>query len=380
VEANVLPDLNAAYLQPEPLETARTIPASWYTHAGFHTWDRDHVFAKYWQLVGPVSKVQSPGDFVVGEIAGSPILILRDKDNTLQGFYNVCRHRGGPLATEDGNTSVLRCHYHGWTYSLSGNLIGTPEFEGVQCFNPEEFSLPSILVGEWEGLVFACLNPNPVPLERMLSGISERIAPISLKGLQFYETHYYDVACNWKLYVDNYMEGYHLPMVHPGLSKLLDYKEYTTETFEYHSVQQSPLRSDTNFYNSDGGNAYYYFVFPNMMLNIMPNRLQTNLVVPLSENRCRVIFDYYYGNVTQEEGKALIKEDLVFSEEIQQEDIDICERVQKGLASGSYHQGRFSVKRELGVHHFQSLLKTAYRDGLTAPHSKSEPQACTLPC
>ena len=174
----------------------------------------------------------------------------------------------------------------------------------------------------------------------------------------------YSVACDWKVYVDNFLEGYHLPLVHPELCKTLDVSAYVTETFARHSLQHSPIRErgDGSVYGE--GDAFYYFVFPNVMLNVLPGRLQTNVVVPDGPGRCRVLFDFFYGDVDSPEAQAQIAADLAFSDAVQQEDIEICERVQIGLASRGYDRGRFSVECEAGVHHFQALLKTAIAEGL----------------
>jgi choline monooxygenase len=187
-------------------------------------------------------------------------------------------------------------------------------------------------------------------------GIAERIHPVDLGAWRFARHVAYDVACNWKVYVDNFLEGYHLPHVHPGLSKVLDYRAYETELFEWYSLQHSPLRNNEGIYGD--GTAWYYFIYPNVMLNIMPGRLQTNRVLPLGDDRCRVEFGYYYA----EDAAALARSanDERFSDEIQVEDIAICEAVQRGLASGVYEAGRLSPKRERGVWHFHQLLRSAY--------------------
>jgi choline monooxygenase len=185
-------------------------------------------------------------------------------------------------------------------------------------------------------------------------GIAERVAPVELAAMTFHSRVEYEVACNWKVYIDNFLEGYHLPHVHPGLSKVLDYRAYDTELFDWYSLQHSPLRDASDVYGD--GDAWYYFVYPNTMLNIMPGRLQTNVVVPLALDRCRVTFDYYFTG----DGASRSDSDLRFSDEIQREDIDICERVQKGLLSGGYVPGRLCPKREAGVWHFQNLLRQAY--------------------
>ena len=368
-------NISAGILQPQPLERAQTLPSCWYTQPDYHTGDLSWVISAQWQLVGHTSRLSTPGDHLVAQIANNPVMVVRGKEGQLNGFHNVCRHRGGPLAIEDGHCNVLRCRYHGWSYDLNGKLIGTPEFDGVQDFDPEAYGLPPVTVDTWEGFVFASLSDTAPPLAEVMAGISERIAPIELSKFRFATRVEYDIACNWKVYVDNYLEGYHINAVHPELAELLDYRNYVTETAPYYSLQHSPFRADAenNVYSaSNQGQAFYYFVYPNLMLNIMPRRLQTNLIVPLAHNRTRVIFDYYYDVAAGEDIDAMIREDLAYSELIQQQDIDICLQVQKGLESVSYDRGRFSVKRELGVHHFQELVKTAYRNGLES-RQKSAP-------
>ena len=209
------------------------------------------------------------------------------------------------------------------------------------------------------------LTKDGIPLQSLFKGIAERISPISFTAKQFFHRATYRVNCNWKVYVDNYLEGYHVPYVHPELFKLLDYQNYVTETFEYHSLQHSPFRQKDNPYGSDNDSAFYFFVWPCFMLNVLPNRLQTNLVVPGSHDWCTVIFDYFYDDIASEKAVKMIREDIEYSDKVQQEDIDICQRVQKGLASRAYTRGRFSVEMEQGVYHFQSLLKKAYSNALS---------------
>ncbi len=169
----------------------------------------------------------------------------------------------------------------------------------------------------------------------------------------------YTAACNWKAYVDNYAEGYHVPHVHPALNQLLDYRAYSTHCARWYSLQASPLDDDASFYGS--GEGLYYLLWPNTMLNILPGRLQTNRVVPLGVDRCRIDFDYYYAPGLAASDAPRIAQDQDLAEITQQEDIDICERVQKAFASGSYGVGRVHPTREQGVHHFQELYREAMR-------------------
>lgn len=356
--------LHPADLAPHPVESAHTLPASWYTDPAFHRFDQSAIFSRNWQFVGRESEVAKVGDQLVAEVAGKPVLVVRGEDGVLRGFFNVCKHRAGPIALRNGNSRNLVCKYHGWTYGLDGGLKRAPEMEGVADFDPCAIHLEPIQVALWESLVFVAMETPAAGLEQVLAGIAQQIAPIRLSEFRFETQVVYDIACNWKVYVDNYLEGYHLPLVHPGLNRLLDYRAYSTHTRDWYSYQHSPLDGDKGPYA--GGEAHYYFVYPNLMLNILPNRLQTNRVIALGSERCRVIFDYYYPDRESGEARAMIADDLRFSDEVQQEDIGICEHVQRGLASGAYHAGRLSAKRETGVHHFQNCLRAAYRAALAS--------------
>ncbi|HVC37090.1 MAG TPA: aromatic ring-hydroxylating dioxygenase subunit alpha [Gammaproteobacteria bacterium] len=343
-----------------PLSEALTLPAYAYADPAFHGFDLQHIFAVSWQPVGRADQVHAQGDHVVTEIAGRPVIVVRGNDGVLRGFFNVCKHRAGPLALANGNARQLQCRYHGWTYTLEGQLRAAHEMQEARDFDIACIHLDAVQVGEWQGLVFAAVAKPAVPLENLLAGIKERIAPIELSQLQFHAQISYEMTCNWKVYVDNYLEGYHLPHVHPGLNRLLDYRSYSTHTADWYSWQHSSLDGSRGPYQS--GEAHYYFIFPNLMLNILPGRLQINRVLPVSQRQCRVLFDYYYADMESAAVRRMIEEDLRFSDEVQKEDIGICERVQQGLESGAYQAGRLSPKREAGVHHFQELVRKAYRN------------------
>lgn len=358
------PTLSLADLEIQPLERSETIPSDWYTDPRFHEFDKQAIFSKTWQHIGPTSGINAPGDQIVATVAGNPILAVCDQEEQTRAFYNVCRHRGGPIALHNCKSKVLQCKYHGWTYLLDGSLRGTPRFDRTELFDKKEYGLVPVQLDRWQNLLFVNLSDHPQPISPLFYGIRERIAPIDLTTRKFARRIVYDVEANWKVYVDNYLEGYHLPYVHPELCNLLDYRNYVTETFEWHSLQHTPLQDRENIYGSSVEPAYYFFVWPNFMLNILPGRLQTNVVVPVSHNRCNVVFDYYYDDVTSKEALKMIEDDIAYSDQVQKEDMEICGHVQRGLESKAYHKGRFSVECENGVHHFQSLLKKAYRQAL----------------
>ena len=358
-----LPDFTPKHFAISPLAESETIPSAWYTARQFHDFDQEFVFQKSWQPIGHVSQLANPGDCITAVVADNPIVVVRGKDDELRAFYNVCRHRGGPLMMHDGNCTMLQCKYHGWTYHLDGSLRGVPRWDRVDLFDKKDYGLVPIAHQVWQDLIWVSLDPVEVPLEALVHGIGERVSSGGkqlLAGLKFYKRVVYDIRCNWKAYVDNYLEGYHLPHVHPELCNLLDVQKYVIETAEYHSLQYSPFQTGDNLYGGNGGEAYYYFIWPNLMLNIIPGRLQTNRVVPVAADKCQVIFDYFYDDVTSEAAKTRAEADIDYSHKVQLEDVEICEYVQRGLSSRAYDKGRFSVECEEGVYHFQTLVKRAY--------------------
>lgn len=349
-----------AWLQPQSLAQAVGLPALSYTDPAIASRERQAVWARSWQLVASAEKLTNPGDHVLAEIDAVPLLIVRDEGGQLRALHNVCRHRGGPLATRDGcGLKQLRCQYHGWTYDLTGQLRSGPELDAIAGFERSSVRLPSAQVAEWQGLVFAALAPEVPAFAEVVAGIDARLGGVDLSGYRWQRRVSYQAACNWKAYVDNYLEGYHLPHVHPALNRLLDYRSYTTECEPWYSLQWSPLDTSASFYGA--GTALYYFLWPNTMLNILPGRLQTNRVVALGTDRCRIDFDYYYAAGLAARDPHQIAQDQELADVTQQEDIDIVERVQRAFASGSYDTGRVHPTREQGLFHFQERYRAALR-------------------
>jgi choline monooxygenase len=345
-----------AALQPQPPATALSLPAACYTAAQFAATERRTVFARGWQLVAHAEQVAGAGDHALAEIAGVPLLVVRGDDGELRALHNVCRHRAGPLATCDGRGAAhFACRYHGWRYALDGRLLGAPDMGRAGDFDVGAIRLPAAQVAQWQGRVFAALDEAAPPFAEVAEGIDARLGATVLATFEFDRRASYEAACNWKVYVDNYLEGYHLAQVHPGLAPLLDGDRYSTATSRWSSLQSSPLAGGGPYAR---GEALYWWLWPNTMLNVLPGRLQTNRVVPLAVDRCRVDFDYFYA---AEVDAGARREDQRFSDEVQMEDIAICEAVQRGLASGSYVAGRLHPRQESGLRHFHELLRAAYR-------------------
>ena len=347
-------------IDPDPARSW-SLPATFYTDPAVFARERERIFSATWQPVGHVARAARPGDFFTVEWCGEPLLIVRDSEGKLRAFYNICRHRAGPPAEGCGNRKLFRCGYHGWTYGLDGSLINAPEFEGVEGFCARDFGLTPVAVDEWMNLIFVHLDANPEPLLASLGELPAQAQRFGFERMKFFERRTYDMKCNWKTYVDNYLEGYHLPSVHPGLNRELDYSCYIVEPHSSYVRQFSPIRSvqtgdvTPRRYQEarEDLTTDYFWIFPNWMLNCYPDNVSFNLVLPLETERTLAIFDWYLpeSNLESEAARASVQ----FSDEIQIEDVRICETVQNNFHSRSYDRGRYSVKQEKGVHAFHRM-------------------------
>jgi choline monooxygenase len=349
-----LSGLLALYDEAAPLEYAYTIPAAWYVDERIERLERDQVFGNNWIAVGRVDQAAEAGQFFTFDLAGEPLIVVRGADQQLRAFYNVCRHHAAAVATAPfGVAQHLRCPYHGWTYGLDGSLKGTPEFTGVCNFDREANGLVPVQAAAWEKFIFVNLNPEAAPLESQLDDLPQRI---SVAGLRFFTRKTYTLACNWKVYVDNYLDGgYHVPHLHKALNSVLDYKEYTIENGTHYALQSSPMVASQDAsvaQTRTGDRAYYYWLYPNFMINLYQGVMDTNLVLPLGREKCLVVFDFFFADTSPEYNE----ESVAVSDRVQAEDVDICESVQRGLHSRAYNAGRLSVRRETGEHLFHRLL------------------------
>jgi choline monooxygenase len=356
----------AAFDPDLPLERARTLPAAWYADADVYDLERRAVFADSWLVAGRAADVAAPGSFLTAEIAGEPVLVVRGDDGVLRAFSNVCRHRAAPVMTAAcGTATRLRCPYHGWTYDLAGRLRGTPEFDGVADFRREENGLPPLAVAVWGPWVWVHGGPHPPPLGDFLAPLPERVRAADLAALRLAGRRGYDLACDWKVYVDNFLDGgYHVHSIHPALAGVLDYAHYRTEIYENVSVQRSPVKppgAGDAAARTRTGEAQYWWVFPNFMVNLYAGVMDSNQVLPIGPGRCRVVFEFYFAQTEGPEAEAFVRDSIAVADQVQKEDTWICEQVQRGLGSRTYDTGRFSVRREGGGYHFHRLLARRLR-------------------
>ena len=355
-------EILALYNDRAPLAEASTIPSPWYVDARIADLELENVFSKTWQVIGRADQIQKPGDFLTFTVAGEPIVAVRGSDGQLRAFYNVCRHHAAAVVTEScGHAQILHCPYHGWNYGLDGSLKGMPEFEGVKGFDRSANGLVPVKVATWEKFVLVNLDSNAEPVERFLGRIMQRMAPLEVTKLHYVASRQYDIACNWKVFVDNYLDGgYHVPHLHKGLNSVLDYKQYTIENEDRYCLQSSPMVSSdedaATGATRKGDRAWYFWQYPNFMINCYAGYMDTNLVIPVDVDHCRVIFDFYFGEVATEAARKYNEESIAVGDRVQSEDLGICEAVQRGLKSRAYGAGRLSVRREAGEHLFHRLL------------------------
>jgi phenylpropionate dioxygenase-like ring-hydroxylating dioxygenase large terminal subunit len=375
-----LTEIIDSYNAGAPLEEASTVPAPWYTDHSLYELELQTVFARSWQLAARVDQVSKPGQYVTVEIAGEPIVVVRGSDNELRGFFNVCRHHAAAvMTTHEGTANNLRCPYHGWTYSLEGELRGTPDFSEVCNFDRSASGLKPVEIAVWENWVFVRVDAaagQPPSLDNFLGAdLINQIRPLELASLHWLERRHYSFDCNWKVFVDNYLDGgYHVPHLHKGLDSVLDYSKYTIENDEHSCLQSSPLvkegaEAETGAVRT-GDRALYYWIYPNFMINWYHGVMDTNLVIPQGVDKTQVVIDFYFSDVSEnarEQNRASIE----VGQRIQDEDVSICQSVQRGLGSRAYQAGRLSVRREAGEHLFHRLLHADLHAGLERLQAES---------
>jgi choline monooxygenase len=366
-----LEQILSAYDATAPLSKASTIPAPWYTDPRIAELERLSVFSKTWQLVARLDQLKQPGEFVSTTVAGEPIVVVRGHDGVLRAFYNVCRHHAAAVVTQPcGQASHLHCPYHGWNYGLDGSLKGMPEFEGVENFDRAQNGLLPIRVESWECFAFINLDNEAVSLKDFLGGLVARVAPLGIGDLHYFDRRTYDIHCNWKVYVDNYLDGgYHVPHLHKGLNSVLDYKRYTIENEDRYCLQSSPMVASTEDAATGaarkGDRASYFWQHPNLMINCYAGYMDTNLVIPIDVDHCRVIFDFYFADIG-DTAREYNEQSVSVGDRVQEEDLGICEDVQRGLKSRAYEAGRLSVRREAGEQLFHRLLAADLKRGLSS--------------
>lgn len=343
---------------------AQTLATDFYLDPVWFEASKEKIFAPSWQFVGDTDQIPFAGSAkpvtVLDEYLAEPLVLTRDSHNQVRCLSNVCTHRGNLVVEKACKLNDLRCKYHGRRFRLDGTLAAMPEFKEVENFPApadDLKNLPLFQFGKW---LFASLEPGPAGAE-FFQPILDRVGWMPFEEFRFRPdlSRDYTVDAHWALYCENYLEGFHIPFVHAGLNAVIDYNAYSTELFPLANLQVGVAKLEEACFalpreSPDYGKkiaGYYFWVFPNMMFNFYPWGLSINIVKPLTPSRSRVSFLTY-----------VWKEDKLMEgaganlHQVEMEDEDVVQQVQKGIRSRFYTHGRYSVTREQGTHHFHQLL------------------------
>lgn len=360
-----------------PISRASTIPSTWYVDPRIFDLEIERVFERSWQLVGRIDQIAQAGAYFTCEVGREPLIVVRGRDEVVRAFSNVCRHRGGPVARGEGVLRAFHCAYHGWSYDLDGSLRAAPELGAIDEFDKEAIVLPAARVEVLPPFVFVNLDAGALPLQTAVGDLPDHLSRYDPKRLRLVATRTYDVACNWKILLDNFLECYHCPLLHRNtVAANVDLGGYVVESYDWYSrhgfgsVHPDKLRPVTEAEGSrqdgmihrDAASSqeqvrYTYCFFPNFAINLLPGWLITFRVVPVSVDRSIVLRDFLCED--QEKSLAELAQDsaLTYYEKVFAEDVEMVQLVQRQLRSKSYTRGRYSVRHEQGVYHFHTVLR-----------------------
>ena len=343
----------------------RTLPWGWYSDPAVLELERDRIFRRSWQYVGHTGEVAEPASFAATWVGDVPVVLVRDHEDTLRAFLNVCRHRGSIICDGSGRRETLQCPYHAWTYGLDGRLITAPRAKREGGIESPELGLVQLRLDTWGPLVFVNPDPDAAPLEEFLDGMPERIADagIDLDALRFLQRSESDLECNWKVSAENFLECYHCPTAHPGFSAVMDVSvdSYLLETSGGRMTQHGPPRPEPRgAYDPTGEveRGQFHLLFPGTVINVMPGRpnLSIGPIVPSAPEKTYRFLDYF---VAADADEAWIEESLAFDAQVGAEDRVLIERVQAGMRAGLIEDGRLLPESEQLIAHFQALVVDA---------------------
>jgi len=358
------------------ISRAKTPDTGLYTDPALFEALKEKVFSSSWQFIGSTDLVKDPGDAfpltLLEQYLDEPLVLVRDKDGQRRLLSNVCTHRGNILVHEPCKVNHLRCRYHGRLFNQDGKFHSMPEFKEVKDFPGKNDDLDSLPLFQWGKWLFASLGGSPDggsggasgqqrPAGAFLQEMMDRLHWLPLEKFEFRPdlSQEFTVRANWALYCENYLEGFHIPFVHAGLNSVIDFGNYTTELFRYSNLQLGIAKDDEDCFDlpvssPDHGKkvaAYYYFIFPNLMMNFYPWGLSVNVVKPIGLSETKISFLTYVMDEKKYNSGAGSGLDTV-----EMEDEEVVEAVQKGVRSRYYQYGRYSVTREQGTHHFHRLM------------------------
>ena len=342
---------------------AKTLPQRYFVSAEVFAKEQATIFSAEWVYVGHQSQIAASGDYFVQEVAGESLIVVRDQQGTIRGFYNVCRHRGTRLCEEQcGHAGAIQCPYHAWTYALNGRLIGAPQMEGAPGFDKADYSLAAVNLALWEGFIFVNLAGRPTALKEVFAPLQGKFTHWNLPQLRSAKRVEYDVNANWKLIFENYSECYHCPGVHPMLSKVSPYDSAENDLCEgpflggFMAITEGAsltisgnacARPVGDIGSEDHARVFYYSIFPNMLLSMHPDYVMVHQVWPLAPERTRIVCDWFFHPDAFERADFHPEDAVEFWDVTNKQDWHVCELSQQGIASRAYTPGPYSPRESI---------------------------------
>jgi phenylpropionate dioxygenase-like ring-hydroxylating dioxygenase large terminal subunit len=330
-----------------------TLPWSWYTDEEVLRREQERIFRRSWQYAGPAEHIAEPETFLASRAGDVPVVVVRDRDGELRGFVNVCRHRGSVVAEGRGRRATLQCPYHAWTYGLDGTLRAAPRADREARFDASGLSLVPVAVGTWGPFVFVNPDAEASPLSETLGRLPELVP--DLATFRFHHRGEYELAANWKIACENFLECYHCPVAHPGFSAVVDVSPdaYVLEAHETFWSQFARLREE-----EAAPPGQFHLLFPNLKLNVYPGpaNLSIGPVLPAGPERTTGYLDYFFPADADEEW---IRELTAFDDQVGSEDTKLVESVQRGVRAGMIEHGQLLPQSEQLVAGFQRRVLEA---------------------
>jgi Rieske 2Fe-2S family protein len=353
-----------------------------YTDPALLAAEQELIFERTWQLAGHAGALPRPGSYLTAQAGTQPVLVVRDDEHRLRAYKNVCRHRGSRLLSGSGQCkAAIRCRYHGWTYRLDGTLIGVPEgLSFPERVDKGALGLMPARVEELCGLVFVNLDPDATPLADLVGDLPQRLAPYRIETLHPFSPGDGTQPANWKAVADNYLEGYHIPIAHPGLMRMLDYKHYDVEVNDHYVWFEAPLRAKPSsnrlerlyarlvtpmpgLGREDRSVWRYAFIYPNTTIDLYPDQVNTWQMLPDGVAQTRDTFGSYRPAGTDPRTRLVQWANQRLNTLVLDEDIDLVDNVQRGLMTRGYRCGPLS-RREQGVAWFADRIRADLRPAL----------------
>lgn len=359
------------------VQGARTLAGHYFTSRDIFTEEMERVFCRRWLCIGRQDEISHPGDFIVREIGGESIIILRDRGGRLRAFYNVCRHRGTRICEESSGrfSETIQCPYHAWTYSLDGQLIGAPFMNEVRGFDKHDHPLHPVAVDSWDGFLFVNLDRESKPFAEAFAPLVGRFSRFNMASLRPARRIGYDLRANWKLIFQNYSECLHCPTLHPGLARLSPYQSGENDLHEgpYLGGYMDIAGNGGSLTMSgracgqvvgdglppeDHNRVYYYSIFPNMLLSLHPDYVMFHMLWPQAPGRTRVECEWLFHAASFAQPGFDPNDAIEFWDITNRQDWHICELSQLGVSSRAYSPGPYSSRESIPAAWDREYLRT----------------------